>query len=144
MIKNKRALSTIVASLLVILLSITAVLAIWITIKGLTNNVALSPEINCFDVKIQPPIKINSACYNPEKKQIELELKRNLEELNMNSISILSDSNSEWQCSSTCGNCLILTPGETKTYFLNDETKPNEIIFKIENCIIEIKEIKNC
>jgi len=142
--KNKKALSTIIASLIIILLSITAVSIIWITIKGLTNSVALSPEINCLNIKIQPLIKINSACYNPENKQIEVELKRNLEEMQINSISILSDSSSEWKCSSTCGNCLILNPGETKTYFLSEESKPNEITFGIENCITETKEIKNC
>ena len=144
MINSKHALSTVIASLIIILLSITAISMVWITVKELTNSIALSPEINCLNIKIQPPIKINSACYNPEKKQIELELKRNFEEMQINSISILSNSGSEWQCSSTCGNCLIPTSGETKIYFLSEETKPNEITFEIENCIIETKEIKDC
>ncbi|MFA4953274.1 MAG: hypothetical protein WC584_03555 [Candidatus Pacearchaeota archaeon] len=144
MIKNNRALSTIIASLILILLSLTAVSIIWITIKGLTNSVALSPELNCFDIKIQPPITINSVCYNSENKQIEIELKRDFNELQINSISIFSDSNSEWQCSSTCGNCIIPNSGETKTYFLKEETQPKEIIFQVENCIIETKNVRDC
>lgn len=142
--KNKKALAPIVATLVIILLTLIAISIVWITIKELTKDVALSPEMNCLDVKIQPPIKINSACYNSEKKQINLELKRNLEKIPIESILVSSDTNSEWRCSSSCGNCIILSEGEAKTYFLDEETKPNEIILKINQCEIETKEITDC
>ena len=141
---NKKALSNIVASLVIILLSLVAVSTIWVTTKKLIDNVALSPEIDCLDIKIQPPIKINSVCYDSINKQIKVELKRNFQELQINSISILSNSGLEWKCSSTCGNCLILNSGETKTYLLNEETQPAKITLAIEDCIIETKNVGNC
>ena len=144
MIKNKKALSNIIATLIIISISLLAIALIWNIFNNLAKEIKMSPEINCFDIKIQPPIKINSACYNSENKQIEIELKRNFNEIQINSISISSDSNSEWQCSSTCGNCIILNSGEIKTYFLNEETQPKEIILQIEDCIIEIKNIGDC
>ena len=141
--KNKKALSNIIASLILILLSIVAVSMLWTTFNNFATRIQMSPEINCFDIKIQPPIKINSACYNEERKQLEVELKRNLEELQINSLELITETE-EWKCSSACGNCIILNTGETKTYFLDEETKPKEIILKINECIIETKSIGNC
>ena len=141
--KNKKALSTIVASLILILLSLVAVSILWTTFNNLANRIQMSPEINCFDIKIQPPIKINSVCYSEEKKQIDVELKRNLEELQINSLGLITETG-EWECSSTCGNCLILNTGETKTYFIDGETKPKEIVLKIDECIIETESIGDC
>lgn len=143
LIKNKRALSNIIASLIIILLSLVAVSAIWITVNNLTKQVSLSPEINCFNTKIQPPIKINSACYNEEKNQIEIELKRNLEELQITALELITEAG-EWKCSSTCGNCIILNSGETKTYFLDEKSKSKEITLKINECVIETKNVGDC
>lgn len=142
-IKNKKALSNIIASLILILLSLVAVSMLWVTFNNLSTKIQMSPEINCFDIKIQPPIKINSACFNSEKNQIEIELKRNLEELQINSLGLITETG-EWKCSSSCGNCVILNEGETKTYFLEAETKPKEIIFKINECVVETESVGDC
>ena len=142
--KNKKAISTIIASLIIILLSLTAISIIWITIRGVTNSIALSPEISCINIKITPPLNINSACYDSENNQIKVELKRNLDNLQINSIYLISNTGFEWQCTSTCGNCIILNQGETKNYFLYENIKPEDITLKIEDCVLETKEIKNC
>ncbi|MEK9207530.1 MAG: hypothetical protein AAB922_03550, partial [Patescibacteria group bacterium] len=70
--------------------------------------------------------------------------KRNLDNLQINSIYLISNTGFEWQCTSTCGNCIILNQGETKNYFLYENIKPEDITLKIEDCVLETKEIKNC
>ena len=141
--KNKKAISTIIATTIIILISLVAVTMLWSSVKKLTETVTLSPEISCFDTKIAPPITIKSACYNSETQKIETELKRNIEDIKINSMYLLSASN-EWQCGIKCSNCIILKQGETKRYFLDSGQKPKELTLKIENCIIETKDVGSC
>lgn len=143
LIKNKKAISSIIATLIIILVSLVAVSMLWITFNNFANEIKMSPEINCFDIKIQPPITINSVCYNSENKQIEVELKRNFNEIQINSLKLITETR-EWQCSSACGNCIILNSGETKKYFLDEQTQPKEITLQIEDCIIETKNVGSC
>lgn len=141
--KNKKAISTIIATTIIILVSLVAITMLWSSVKKLTEIVALSPEISCFDTKIAPPVTIKSACYNSETQKIETELKRNLEDIKINSMYILSDAN-EWGCGIKCSQCIILNQGETKKYFLDSEQKPEKITIKIEKCIIETRDVGSC
>ena len=148
--KSKRSLSTIVATMLIILLSIAAVSMLWMTITGIINNVSLSPEINCFDIKIQPPITIQSACQYenleyPEhpKKFINVTLKRNLQNIEINKITFLAN-NEEWQCSNDCGSCFILSQSQTKTYTLPATNQQESIAIKIGDCLINSKDVEEC
>ena len=141
--KNKKALSTIIATTIIILISLVAITMLWMSVKKLTERVTLSPEISCLDIKFDAPITIKSLCYNSETQKIETELKRNIEDIKINSIYLLSDA-SEWRCGVECQQCILLKQGETKKYFLDSEQKPKEITLKIENCIIETKDIISC
>lgn len=141
--KNKKALSTIIATTVIILISLVAITMLWFSVKKLTERVTMSPEISCFDIKIAPPVTIKSACYNSETQKIQTELKRNLEDIKINSMYILSDAN-EWGCGIKCSQCIILKQGETKKYFFDSEQNPGKITLKIENCIIETKNIISC
>jgi len=141
--KNKKALSNIIGTLIIISLVLVAISVIWITISGLINNVSLSPEINCLDLKLQQGVTIDSACYNSETKQIETNLKRSLNKFNINSLSLTSETE-EWECSSDCGNCIILNEGQIKKYYLPAENLAKEISLTIGSCFIETKNLGIC
>ena len=89
---KKKALSNIIATLIIISISLVAVSIVWINVKGLIDNVSLSPELNCLDIKLQPPKPINTACYNLETKTKEATLKRNINNIEINSLTLASES----------------------------------------------------
>ena len=55
---NKKALSGIVATMLIILLSLVAVSTLFIIVNKISQKVQMSPEINCFEITSNPQIKI--------------------------------------------------------------------------------------
>lgn len=144
MIKNKKALSNIIATLIIISISLVAVSMVGITVKELIDNVSLSPELNCLNVKIQPPIIIKSACYDSKTNKIKIDLQRNIQNLQIKSLYFLSDSGSEWYCGENCHQCIIPNTGETKSYLLPSENSEEELTLKVNNCILEAKEVSVC
>ena len=141
--KPKKALSTVIATMILILLSLTAVGILGVTIKNLADRVQMSPEINCFEIKTQPPMKIQSACYSTQNNEIEITLKRDLQDTKINELTFTAQ-NSEWCCGTNCPACTILNIAEAKTYYLNTAEKPEKISLNIGECLVETQNVGDC
>lgn len=148
--KNKKALSTIIATMMIILLSLVAISTIWITISSLINTVQYSPEFSCQDFTIQPPIRINKACFNLTTEDAEITLKRNIDNFEIQKLIFIMQSStqsSEWCCGlPNCPQCQVLKPGTTQNYLFDftEQNIPNKVALKIGECFIEEKEIGEC
>lgn len=143
---NKKAISDIVANILIILIGIMAVSILWISVESTIQKPFLSPQNNCFQENFNPPISIEKVCFNEITKDIELTIK--LSTTNISELNFILDSSGkskEWQCSNSCGDCTLPEPYSTKTYyFQNDNTNLKDKIFLIANsCLISKAEIKN-
>ena len=72
-IKNKKAVSQVVTTMLIIMLTISAVAIIGFAINNsIKNQLALSPKTSCLEMQFSPPIKIEKACYNLNTNDTEL------------------------------------------------------------------------
>jgi len=143
---NKNGLSDVVTSVLLIFVAVVAVIAISAIILKLVNNPQLSPEASCATISIKNPVEIYKVCYNQETKEVQAILKRNSEEININLIEFILNSQIEsntWACSSECPNCNILKSEQTKTYFLSSE-KPETLAINVNNCPVQSIKVNNC
>jgi len=146
-IKNKKALSTIVATLIILVLSITAITITWVAVKKLINPEILLAPKSCIDFQINAPYELGKICYNSEKKEVELNLLKKYGKYEITDVFFIVDEesqSSEWCCGSQCLNCR-LPEISSKEYFLSPiEKKPKSLTLKINNCILEAKNIGEC
>ena len=140
---NKKAMSQVVTTLLIISVGIVAVGIVATVILNVVDEnkeVDLSPEAIC----LNPEIEIQSACYNIENQELEITLKRTFPQRKINKIifDLISTTKAEsYSCSPECGDCSVLDSG-IKTYYLEAE-KPDSVNLKINNCF-EKKIVGNC
>ena len=147
-LNQKKSLSTVVATILIVAISIVAIGTIYLVINNLIYGVAYSPEFSCKDIKITPPISIRSACYNPSTNEIEVSLKRNLNELKIYALEFLINSDEEssrYKCGDYGCTCTILNAGETKSYlFKTTQITNGKVSIIVNDCLIEEKIIDTC
>lgn len=143
-IKNKKAISGVVSSVIIILAGITAIALLSTYI---INTISLSPQYSCTELQINEPISIKKSCYNRQTNDVELTLSRKLNDIKINSLgfSLLDgEEESKWLCSETCGNCNIPKAGSTKTYYFSSNVKPNKIIISADSCALASSDVENC
>ena len=135
---------------MIILLSITAITTIGILLKKTSNQILTSPEFSCFDIKIEPLIKIEKNCYDSQTKELRIEIERTLKkrEIKIDSLGFVVDYEADkktdnFLCADSCSNCETLTQGR-KIYYFGLEQKPKKVIIKINNCVVETKEVSEC
>ncbi len=148
---NKKALSGIVVTLLIILLAIVSISILSINVnKFIKSSVNLSPRISCLEMQSSNAIKIESSCLNSETNEIELTLKRSVSDFEISRLDFTLSSNTEsssWCCGSPdCPYCSVLKDGESKKYlfFLDEEESPNSAIVSIDACELDKKIISQC
>jgi len=140
---NKKAMSQVIAVLLIVLLSLIAVTTVWGVFKSITERTQLAPEFECTQLSANMPIRITDACYNPLTQDAEITLSRKLDTLDIKKINFIIGSNT-WCCGlPECSQCQILETGE-KIYYFDYETSPSSVALMIDKCFIEEKEIKMC
>jgi len=115
---NKKALSNIVANVLMIILIVVAMGILAANIFEIIKMPALSPENSCIQIQLDKIVKIERACYNQGTGNLEITL----------------DSN--------CENCEILSKGKTKTYYFSPNAK--EVAIVINGCLIETRDVERC
>ena len=146
-IGNKKAVSEVIATLLLVLLAITAVSVLGFFIKAQLNKqvVSMSPQLECIEMQANQMIKIENACYNETKKEVKLTLKRAIDNFNIQELDFfaVSEGNKERFRCSRCGNCRILKAGEIKNYYFDVE-KAEKISITANKCEIEEKKIGEC
>ncbi len=146
-IKNKRGLSEIVALVLVMLITILAVTILAGVLIRIAKAPQLSPQYNCLQESIKQSLEVQSTCYNPQTKDVQVKIKRSLQNSEVQSINfILKDQiiSKEFQCGNFCGSCQIVQQGNIQTYYIYSAEMPEEVSIKANNCLISTKQIKNC
>ncbi|MEK6854696.1 MAG: hypothetical protein AABX73_00565 [Nanoarchaeota archaeon] len=144
---KRKGMSSIVVIVFLILISMAIVSMLYVSINKL--GAQLSPQISCTERQINPHIEIAGVCYNPQNKNVELTLRRDIsrESIDVLNFFISNDlDSSSWICSNSCGNCVILGSGEIKKYYFDFENfrENSRIGFAILDCLIESREILLC
>ncbi|PIZ81421.1 MAG: hypothetical protein COY02_02120 [Parcubacteria group bacterium CG_4_10_14_0_2_um_filter_41_6] len=85
-INDKRALSNVVATFLILLLSMIAIGIVYGTVSNILYSIKYSPTLSCIDIMVKNPIEIVSSCYNAETKKIEVELRRSFGNVEINDL----------------------------------------------------------
>jgi|SRR3989344_1666449 len=147
LIKNKRGVSEIVTTSLLIMIGVALVSAIFVyTMSYAKKPINLSPE-NCINFQSSPPITIESACYNGLTKKAEVKLRRGIDNLDISSLqlAVSSSSNSRVLQCSKCNTCKVLASGEQKMYYVNSENKPESLKLIINECEAgSVKRVEKC
>lgn len=107
--KNKKALSTVVATVLLILLTVVAVAIVWGFISGVINPIVAN---KCYTIERNPELITlgNSyTCFNDTSDELQLMINRGDIEVDNVLISILADGNSR-SFTLTNENTLIESP----------------------------------
>lgn len=148
---NKKALSGGTTLSLVLIMSIAAVIIAIPFILNLSNQPLLSPENSCLNINLQPPIKLQSACFNSTSLDIQTTLSRDISSNeDITSLRFVLSSpaiDRQWICGSNnqCGSCTILQAGETKNYnFQYSSSDAADITVYVNNCQVEKRKINSC
>ena len=145
---NKKGLSDIISTVLIILLILVSVSLISMSVFKLVKNPALSPGESCPIIQFNKVVKIYKVCLNQETKDIEITLERNLDENYLiEELAFVVDKNektNKYKCGDQCGECKILNPGNIKTYYITTQENPDKLSLILNNCVLETKEINNC
>ena len=148
---NKKALSQIVAGILIMLLAIAAIFVLWHYVSVLIKKPALSPQISCLELQSSKELAIKSACLNETTNELEVDLSRSsLKNNDISSIEFIltnGESSESWVCTNSCGNCLVLEKGQVKTYFLTTEITNianSKLKISSSNCLLDEKVVLEC
>src|SRR6056297_2423874 len=128
-IKNKKAMSNIIAAVILISLSLVATGIIGSMVLNLSEDILTSPA-NCIDFQLKNPIEIQSACYNKTSNETLIRIRRRTKNPEISQIRfILTNENNreEFLCSDKCENCQIPEKSSEKKYFLKTEIKPKQV-----------------
>ncbi|HLD98502.1 MAG TPA: hypothetical protein VI815_04200 [Candidatus Nanoarchaeia archaeon] len=150
-IKNKKATSEIITSILIIFLTLVSISILSIIINNLVKNeVSLSPETNCIKLQAYSPINLESTCFDSERNETQIVLKRSLtDNFQIDNIKFVfsnseNNENSEYICGNQCGNCFVLSNGESKTYYISSIKKSERVSILANNCLLDEEEIVIC
>ncbi|OIO81552.1 hypothetical protein AUJ84_00805 [Candidatus Pacearchaeota archaeon CG1_02_32_132] len=146
-IKNKKGISEVISVVMIIMLTVSAAAIVFATVRSSISQ--LSPGIDCTTHTISNTLSVKYACYDKELNRIELTIKRNINEdsISRADFKILGEGSSEELiCGNTCGGCNLLSPGETKNYYL-EELKiknPESVVLSVDGCTLEKTTIRPC
>ena len=147
---NKKGISGVVATVLLILLSMAAVGIIWAVISQFAKSPQLSPEVSCVNFQYGTTAYIERACYDSTKNEVEITIKRGIaSEFDIQSLGfvIYSDKDSaSWRCDKNCLDCKIADLGNRKTYYFDVSGlgKPGSAALMANSCNAGSVAIENC
>jgi FlaG/FlaF family flagellin (archaellin) len=97
--KNKKALSTVVATVLIILLTVVATAIVWTFVKGIVNPEKLEGTQSCFEATSGEKITINDyyTCYNKANNTVQVQFSIDMKDVKVDAVlvSILVGGNSK-------------------------------------------------
>jgi len=148
-IMSKQGVTQVMMTALAIVVAIIAVSALFPIvsrlIEGARGNM-LSQDVSCNEIIGSLPITIKDICYMPYN-EIKLKVERSLQSFVIPSITFSLDNggeNEKWLCTNNCRNCAILSPGETKFYYLSNSkllANNSAVTIYAGDCIMERKDI---
>ena len=145
---NKKAISDIVAVMLIISLSVLAASMLFSYISK--STLTLSPQLNCLQAQANQMLKIENARYDSSSQEVLVSVNRNFKDSNINFIEfkiIKKDGTTKlYQFGSvtSCTSAAILKAGETKTYYLSGVGNPenlDSLSVSANSCVLDTKEI---
>lgn len=136
---RKRAISGVIASVLLILVAVAAAFLLYTLVKSQIN---FSPQVSCIDMQISPPVTIEKVCYNQASQDTELTLRRNQDLVDYINLATSGKENSLWRIGQGCANCIFLNANEIKTYYLAEQ--PEKITLAVPNCVLETQDVPTC
>lgn len=151
--KNKKALSPIVATVILLVLSIVAVSIVYVkVIQPATKKISMSP-LECIDMQTKKLITIKDVCYNEANKEVELTIQKMVKDkTDLDFITKFKDTETEFTCN--CDYCEVQDNGIKKFFIdiskeIQENAGPPQIIIlsvsdKEYRCDIESKVIKAC
>ena len=148
-LQNKRGVSGVVTTVMLILLGMAAVSIAGVYIMQVVKSPALSPELSCFDMQVNQDFQVNGACYNVSDGELMVIVQRSFEDLGISSFDFVfggdGDSTS-WRCGGTCGFCKVLDSGEMRKYYFDfsDLDKPKEVEIRIDSCGLAKTKVTTC
>jgi hypothetical protein len=94
--KNKKALSTVIATVLLILLVTVATAVVWTFVKNIVNKDKLDKEKSCFDVESSEKVTLNGyyTCYNQTSGEVQFSISIADADIDSLVVSILVGGNS--------------------------------------------------
>jgi hypothetical protein len=137
---NKKALSDVIAEVLLISLTIAAIGVVgYLIMPMIKSDTNLSPVISCIDLKSSSPLTIQDTCFNQQTKDIELKVARIAKDLDINELSFTIKSNNDIKsfiCNSNCTSCEIIQSGKVKTYLFSYSgfNNPTSLTISINGC----------
>ena len=148
-LKNKKGLSSVVTTLIILLLALIALTITYATASNILYSIKYSPSLTCSDIKIENPIEIVSSCYNEKNGKIEIQLRRSFSSIEINELrfTLSSSLNSlDYSCGGLSCGCTILNQGEIRKYeFIPVSPQSyNQVIIKADDCVLKEKEISVC
>lgn len=138
---GKKAVSQVIAVVLLILLVIGATSVVSIFVIKMVEDPLLSPS-NCLDYQIKPPISIDKVRYDSGEEKLQVTLKRLGDDLDIGSLDFVIKSgsgSSSWCCGEECSNCVILEQG-TKDYLFPGIENPEEVSLVVGDCFVEMSD----
>lgn len=151
--RKKRAISDVVAVVLILSISILSLTILAFYINQIVHKPSLSPEKKCLDMQLKSPIRIEDSCFNVKTSDVEVVLKRESEsEFDFRSLDFILDfenDRSRWRCgeSESCEECILLDEGERKTYYFDVKEfgKPESVKIVVSGCIVDMnRDFRNC
>ncbi|MEK6856316.1 MAG: hypothetical protein AABX66_04125 [Nanoarchaeota archaeon] len=146
---NKKGISNVVATVLIILVSVIAISAVYVSLKP-ALTASLSPAISCLDLKLNSLLEVQSACFNNNTKKIEISIGSMTNLNGVNSIDFGLDENGytvyNWICGGSCSSCQF----EGNKYYLPIEgfslnlTENQTIYLQVSNCLRLNKKVVEC
>ncbi|MDO8460367.1 MAG: hypothetical protein Q7S74_04615 [Nanoarchaeota archaeon] len=121
---NKKAISDVVATVLIVLLVLVAVGIVGIYIKKTVSEPLLGPESSCLNTQVRNILSIESACYNENSGYVKVNIERSLQEDSLDSFDFVliqgqSKESQRWRVGGSCVGCVLPGVGEKKVYDLD-------------------------
>ncbi len=144
---NNKGLSTITSIMIVIVLSMSLAVAFGIIVTTFTKA-SLSP-ISCTEWQLTSPFSFD-ACYNAQTHDVEITLSQKINSPEIDSIDftlVSQDSEPDiWTCSSQCGDCELLSPGDTKKYYfaIENYSPDSSLALKLGGCTLASQKLQAC
>ena len=148
---NKRGLSDVITSVMLILVGLVAVGIIGAVILNVSRAPSFSPAFNCLDWKSNQVLGIQDACYLEASQEVVIKVKRTLDEdFEVEGFSFILEPKEGESLSFGCGStgclCDVLGVGNSKNYYLDVSGlgRFDKVVLGFEGCELDREEIKVC
>lgn len=122
--KNKKAISTLIATVLLILITVTAVGVIWGLVMPMLQEKITEASQSCINAKIRVDTEKGYTCYDSAAKQLKVMISRGADDLELAGLQIIALASGNSYKFEIVDN--IVGVNEDKVYTLNMTVMPQQ------------------